>query len=36
MVLDFFKKGNLLRAIRGENVGTLVIPSEWYLVSRAY
>lgn len=28
MVLDFFKKENLLKAIRGENVGTLVIPSE--------
>ncbi|MBO8161385.1 MAG: UMP kinase [Thermosipho sp. (in: Bacteria)] len=28
MVLDFFKKGNLLKAIRGENVGTLVVPNE--------
>ncbi|MBB6062628.1 uridylate kinase [Thermosipho japonicus] len=26
LVIDFFKKGNLLRAIREENVGTLVVP----------
>ncbi|MDK2900233.1 MAG: uridylate kinase [Thermosipho sp. (in: thermotogales)] len=26
LVMDFFKKGNLLRAIREENVGTLVVP----------
>lgn len=26
MVMNFFKKGNLLKAIMGENVGTLVVP----------
>lgn len=26
LVMDFFKKGNLLRVIREENVGTLVVP----------
>ncbi|QTA38259.1 UMP kinase [Thermosipho ferrireducens] len=28
LVMNFFKKRNLLYAIRGENVGTLVVPSE--------
>jgi len=26
LVTDFFERGNLLRAINGENVGTLVVP----------
>jgi uridylate kinase len=26
IVIDFFKKGNLLNAIMGEKIGTLVIP----------
>ncbi|HRD20282.1 MAG TPA: UMP kinase [Fervidobacterium sp.] len=28
LVMDFFECGNLLKAINGENVGTLVIPSK--------
>jgi len=26
LVMNFFENGNLLKAIKGENVGTLVVP----------